>query len=101
MRAIAPRTGHPERIYAEHQLEYLPVTVAIVEHEGGKRALLTRWTLTPEERQRVFDGVDIYVAQLNFGNPMTPMMVHCGPGPYAWCTCTTPVPNNGLCSTCG
>ncbi len=31
---------------------------------------------------RILDGEDIYVGQLNFGGPMTPLIVQCGPGHY-------------------
>lgn len=103
MRPVAPRTGHPEVTYAENQLEYLPVTVAVIKHSTGDRSLLTRWTLTPAEREKVAKGEDIYVSQSNFGQPMTPMNVYCGPGPFAWCSCAaaTPDARRELCSVCG
>ncbi|HET8777960.1 MAG TPA: hypothetical protein VFN76_09905 [Candidatus Limnocylindria bacterium] len=45
---------------AENQPEYLPVCVAVYDHGDGSGSLLTRWTLTDEERQRVAAGEDIY-----------------------------------------
>lgn len=83
MRPIAPRTGAPEATIAEDQEEYMPVTVALYDYADGSRGLLTRWTLTPEERQAVASGEDIYVQQLNFGTPMTPLIVRAGPGDFA------------------
>ena len=103
MRPVAPRTSHPEVTYAENQLEYLPVTVARVEHDDGSFSLLTRWSLTPKERQRVAAGEDIYVAQPNWGQPMTPLTVRCGPGPYVWCSCGAaqrPDPLGRNCQEC-
>lgn len=82
-RAIAPRTGAPEVTVAEEQEEYLPITVACYQDAEGVRHLLARWTFTTEERARLAAGEDVYVAQLSFGGPMTPMSVHVGPGPYA------------------
>lgn len=89
MRPVAPRTGAPEITVAEEQEEYMPVTVGVYQYEDGTRVLMTRWTLTPEERQRVADGEDIYVGQLNFGAPMTPLIVQCGPGDFAVTEATT------------
>ena len=82
MRAIAPRTGADEATFAEEQDEYMPITVAVHPHTDGSRSLLTRWTMTDDERRRVAAGEDIYVAQMNFGGPMTPLLVSVGPGPY-------------------
>lgn len=78
MRPIAPRTGAPEVTVAEEQLEYLPITVARYEFTDGSKGILTRWTLTPEERARIAAGEDFYVMQLNFGSPMTPMEARVG-----------------------
>ncbi len=82
MRAIAPRTGANEQTFAENQEEYSPITVAIHRTPEGQCSLLTRWTLTAEERAAVAAGEDIYVGQLNFGTPMTPIIVQCGPGAF-------------------
>lgn len=82
MRPVAPRTGAPEATVAEEQEEYMPLTVARYVHADGSGLLLTRWTLTPAERAAVAAGEDIYVGQLNFGGPMTPLVVQCGPGQY-------------------
>jgi hypothetical protein len=83
MRAIAPRTGAPEVTFAEEQEEYKPITVACYRDDDGLGILLTRWTLTEAEREAVAGGEDIYVGQLNFGGPMTPLIVRCGPGDFA------------------
>lgn len=83
MRPIAPRTGAPEATIAEEQEEYMPITVALYEYPNGARGLLTRWTFTPEERAQIAAGEDVYVHQLNFGTPMTPLIVRAGPGDFA------------------
>lgn len=85
MRAIAPRTGAPEETIAEDQHEFVPLTVAIYVHAGGDydgmRELLTRWTMTKEERERIAAGEDIYIGQLN-GAGFTPLIVQVGAAGY-------------------
>jgi hypothetical protein len=83
MRPIAPRTGAPEMTFAEEQEEYMPLTVALYQYDNGVRGLLTRWTPTAEERAALARGEDIYVQQLNFGGPMTPLIVRVGAGDFA------------------
>jgi hypothetical protein len=82
MRMIAPRTGHEETTIAEDQLEYLPITVNVFRHDNGSATILTRWQPTDAERERILHGEDIFVAQVNFGGGMTPMMVHVGASHY-------------------
>ena len=85
MRMIAPRTGHPaahEVTVAEEQLEYLPITVERYTHDNGSVTILTRWTPSAEQRAAIAAGSDVYVTQLNFGAPMTPMAVYCGASPW-------------------
>ena len=43
----------------------------IVTEDG--EALLTRWVLTAEERQRIADGQDVYVWVTNYGQPIHPL----------------------------
>jgi len=89
MRPVAPRTGEPEVTIAEEQHEYLPITAAVRDRvvnleNGGRvrvRSLVTRWTLTPEERQQVSAGADVYVELLTGGRPMQPVAVGLEPGP--------------------
>ena len=80
MRSVAPRIdGCEEATYAEEQAEYLPITVAVIPPPAGYpergRILLTRWQLNDEDRRRIAAGEDLYVGQLNFGGPMTPLIV--------------------------
>ena len=84
MRPIAPRTGHPEHTIAEEQEEYLPITVAVAALESSNgHALILRYTLTPEERQAVASGTDLYFCQLYpNGGPMTPVQARVGPGDW-------------------
>lgn len=78
MRSIAPRTGAEEVTVAAEQEEYLELTAAIYEVEGVP-TLLTRWTFTDQERQRIAAGEDVYLALMTFGQPMQPVMIQVGP----------------------
>jgi len=46
----------------------LPV---IVTDDG--EAILTRWELSPEDRQRIADGQDIFLWVTNYGKPLHPI----------------------------
>lgn len=83
MRPISPNTGAKEVVVGEEQSEYRPISVARY-HDSDIDAvhLVTRWTMTPEERALVASGADIFVAQVNFGSPMAPLIVQVGPGDY-------------------
>jgi hypothetical protein len=84
MRAIAPRTGAPECTLAEEQEEYQPITVAMYGvNDSTSRIVLTRWTLTAEERTAIAAGEDIYSTQmLGEKDLMAPMTIQVGPGGY-------------------
>lgn len=89
MRMIAPRTGAPEITVAENQLEYRPIVVAVY-NEKPTRQLLTRWTFTPEEREAIARGEDVYFALLTFGQPMQPISASVGPAGWL----VEPLPEN-------
>ncbi|HKB54416.1 MAG TPA: hypothetical protein VKD22_10470 [Ramlibacter sp.] len=82
MRMIAPRTGAREITLAEDQLEYSTLTVAVYNDKGtpgvGPRVLVSRWTLTPEERAQVAAGEDVFVALQTGPTPMQPIIVDIG-----------------------
>lgn len=92
MRAIAPRTGAPERTFAEEQEEYSPITVAAYAYSDGAAGLLMRFTFTDEERRRIAEGEDVYFMQLYPGCAppsgrrivMTPVSARVGPGDWVW-----------------
>ena len=84
MRPIAPRTGHREITIAEDQVEYKPITAAVAEMESGNgHALILRFTFTPEERQQLAAGADVYFCQVYpNGGPMTPVQARVGAGDW-------------------
>lgn len=59
----------------------MPLTVAVYRYTDGTTGLLTRWTLSKDERAAIANGEDIYVMQLNAG-PMTPLIVRAGAGDF-------------------
>lgn len=79
MRAVAPRTGAPEVTIAENQPEYSPLVGACYVDADGHEYMLTRWRFTAEERARIAAGEDLYLAELTFGRPFTPLMIQVGP----------------------
>lgn len=79
---VAPRTGAPELTLAEEQEEYLPLTVACYETDRGSPALLSRWRLSDEDRERIAAGEDVYLLVVTGGAPMQPVAVQVGPEGY-------------------
>lgn len=81
MRTIAPRIGEaPEITLAENQLEYMPLVAAVFDRVDRSQVLVTRWSPDDEERRRIANGEDIYVAQFLPGGALfMPMRVDCGP----------------------
>lgn len=65
-------------VIAEHQQEYRDLPS--VRTPGGQ--IITRWSLTPEERAAIVRGEDIYVTILSHG-PINPLFVTVGPVNWA------------------
>jgi hypothetical protein len=77
MRMIAPQVEAPHVTVAEDQEEFKPITAAIVRHSQGVCHLLA-FRPSPEERQRLADGEDLYISLLTFGGPMQGIIVLTG-----------------------
>lgn len=60
---ILPDNGDNELRIAEHQPEYTTIAAIPVRVEEGI-AILTRWTFTEEERQRIAAGEDLILEVL-------------------------------------
>jgi hypothetical protein len=83
--ALVPE-GSRAVVIAEHQDEYrdLPSirTPAIVDAQTGRLLsppyVITRWTLTPEERLAILRGEDVFITLLSHG-PINPLFATVGP----------------------
>jgi hypothetical protein len=60
----------PEVVFAANQPQYNPLRVVV--SETRERRVLSRWTLTPEQRELVASGADIYLELMTFGEPLQP-----------------------------
>jgi len=59
--------GSRARVIAEHQDQYLDLPAIIT----PRNAVISRWSFTPEERQRIADGEDVFVT-VQAGTRATP-----------------------------
>jgi hypothetical protein len=67
-----------EVVYAKNQPEYVPLRT--LTSSGPERKVISRWTLTPEQRKAVAEGADIYLQLLTFGAPLQPIVMAVGEG---------------------
>lgn len=65
-----------EIVYAKKQPEYNPLRT--LRGSGPYYPVLSRWTLTPEQRQAVIDGADVYLELYTFGKSLSPIRVGVG-----------------------
>lgn len=83
MRPVSPDIGWPEAVAGENELEHSPLPVAFVEHPEGMQSVVSRWRLTPEEREAVAVGADLFVTVLRPRSPLVqPLYVRVGSSGY-------------------
>ena len=70
-RPVIDGLEHHEVVYAKDQPEYLPLRT--LRSSTQERRVLSRWTLTPEQRRAVAAGADIFLTQMTFGGPLQPV----------------------------
>lgn len=70
-----------EVIYAKNQPEYNPLRTLLSNTQ--ERRVLSRWTLTPEQRRDVLNGADIFLELMTFGRPLQPIRLAIGDNPNA------------------
>lgn len=83
MKMTRPKvTGAEQVTIAEEQEEYLPIVAARVRMRvtpmSTAAGLLFAFEPTKDERERIYNGEDIYISLVTFGEPMQPIMVMCG-----------------------
>lgn len=69
---VALLPPHELIIYAKDQAEYKALPVARIEGVEGR--VISRWSLTDEERKKIAEGADLYIEQLTFGDPLQPIL---------------------------
>lgn len=69
-----------EVVYAKDQPQYEPLrTLPYETYPGsGDYRVMSRWSLTPEQRRKVSEGSDIFLTLLTFGQPLQPILMALG-----------------------
>lgn len=66
---VIPGNDDFEVTYAKDQPEYQSLPVM-----RTSNAVMSRWVLTPEEREHIAHGGDLFICQMNFGHPLQPIL---------------------------
>lgn len=83
MRAVQPQVpGFEEHILARDQTEYVQLPAVFTEIENVP-CIVTRWTLTDDERAAIVAGADVWLEMLTHGERANPVRlgVECPPTP--------------------
>lgn len=80
MITISPNLEGIEEInIAQNQEEYMEIRAgASYDINTGSPLIILRWRLTPEEKQKLIDGEDLWTCHLTFGNPFQPLITAIG-----------------------
>lgn len=85
LRYLLPKDGpvfegleYKEIVYAKHQPQYLPLRT--LRSDSPERRVISRWTLTDEQRKAVANGDDLFLMLLTFGSPLQPIQIATGSG---------------------
>jgi hypothetical protein len=65
-----------EVVYAANQAQYNPLRTLRSNTEGCR--VLSRWSPTPEQREALAEGADIFLELLTFGFPLQPILMSVG-----------------------
>lgn len=65
--------GWEEVTYAKDQPEYRPLP-SLRDPRDPQGRILTRWTFTPEEREAIAAGADLYLQVLTFRQSLMPLL---------------------------
>lgn len=74
---VVPGREAEEVVFAKDQPEYIPLRTLVYETfpQSGDVRVMSRWTLTDEQRKVVAEGGDIYLTCLTFGRPLQPVLL--------------------------
>lgn len=80
MRTISPNiSSMPEMVIAEEQGEYKPLVAAVTfSTDYDSPLMVLRWKLTPEERQKLINGEDLWTTHLTFDHAFQPLTADVG-----------------------
>jgi len=73
---VIPGFEREEIVYAKDQPQYKPLRVLRTGNDDV--SVITRWTLTPEQRKAVAEGADIFLELLTFGHSLQPVRIGVG-----------------------
>ena len=62
-----------EVVYAKDQPEYNPLRT--LRSDGPMGRVISRWTLTPEQRKAVAEGADVFLELSTFHKPLQPIRI--------------------------
>jgi hypothetical protein len=68
---VVPGLEAHELVFAKDQPEYIPLRALRARTNDGR--VMSRWSLTAEQRKAVADGADIFLTLMTFGNPLQPI----------------------------
>jgi hypothetical protein len=67
---VIPGNENFETVYAENQSAYMPLPTL-----RNEKVAMSRWELTPEERQYLIAGGNLYIVQLHGGELLQPILL--------------------------
>lgn len=67
-----------EHVYAKDQPEYIPLRTLVSRTGDGK--VMSRWTLTADQRRDIANGADIFLTLMTFGQSLQPITLSIGDG---------------------
>jgi hypothetical protein len=95
--SIAVLPAHELVTYAKDQPEYIPLPVARL--RGPEGCVLSRWSLTAEERARIAAGEDLFIEMWTFGGALQPVRPSIGLGEMYPSAATVDVPSTPIDAT--
>lgn len=94
-----------EVVFAKDQPEYIPLRTLV--SKDNRTRVMSRWTLTPEQRKAIAEGADVFLILSTFGNPLQPIQMavsDCSGSEFApWMKSMMglePSSDSVLCATC-
>jgi len=71
---------HKEIVYAKDQPQYIALRTLVGNDKD--RRVLSHWEPTPEQREAIAKGADIYLQLLTFGEPLQPILMFVSDGSW-------------------